>query len=92
MIMQPLIENAVKYGVYENTQESLIEITCTCNTSALSISIRNEFDPDYSYKKGEGIGLKNIRSRLRIIYNSEDLILITKDHHIFEVKVLFPQL
>jgi len=91
LILQPLVENAVKYGVYESTEESVIEITCQCNSSALIVSIRNAFDPDFLYKKGEGIGLKNIRSRISILYNRDDLIHIRKDHDHYEVKIIFPQ-
>jgi len=91
MILQPLVENAVKYGVYENTEESVVTIACSCNASALSISISNEYDPDFIYKKGAGIGLRNIRSRLHIMYGRDDLLFIRKDHRTFEVKVLFPQ-
>ena len=91
LILQPLLENAVKYGVYESTDESVIEIVCDCNSSALSITIRNAWDPDFLSNKGEGIGLKNIRSRLRILYNRDDLLSIRKEHQTFEVTIIFPQ-
>jgi LytS/YehU family sensor histidine kinase len=91
LILQPLIENAVKYGVYESTEESTIEIICTCNSTALSVVIRNAWDPDFQYNKGEGIGLRNIRSRLSILYNRDDLFFIRKDNNIFEVNIIFPQ-
>ena len=91
LILQPLVENAVKYGVYESTEESLIELTFTCNTSALIVSIRNAYDPDFVYKKGEGIGLKNIRSRIRLLYNRDDLLQIRKDPGHYEVRIIFPQ-
>lgn len=91
LILQPLIENAVKYGVYESTEESTIEIICTCNSTALSVVIRNAWDPDFQYNKGEGIGLRNIKSRLSILYNRDDLFFIRKDNNIFEVNIIFPQ-
>jgi len=91
MILQPLVENAVKYGVHESIDESRIEINCSCNSSALIVAIRNAYDPDFNVKKGEGIGLKNIRSRLRIIYTRDDLMQIRKDQSHYEVKILFPQ-
>jgi sensor histidine kinase YesM len=91
LILQPLLENAVKYGVYESIGESVVEINCTCNNTALSIAIKNQWDPDFQSRKGEGIGLKNIRSRLRIIYNRDDLFFIRKDHNTFEVTINFPQ-
>ena len=91
MILQPLVENAVKYGVHESIEESKIEINCSCNSTALIVEIKNAWDPDFAVKKGEGIGLKNIRSRLRIIYNRDDLMQIRKDQRHYEVKILFPQ-
>jgi|WetSurSiteA1Bulk_404760.scaffolds.fasta_scaffold00483_10 two-component system, LytTR family, sensor kinase len=92
LILQPLLENAVKYGVYESTEGSTIEMACSCNSSALSVVIRNEWDPEFQYNKGEGIGLRNIRSRLRILYNRDDLLTIKKDNRNFEVTIIFPQI
>jgi len=92
LILQPLVENAIKFGVYESTEESVIEITSNRNPDALSITIRNAFDPEFPYKKGEGIGLKNIRSRLGILYNRDDLLTIRKGPDQYEVNIMFPQL
>jgi two-component system, LytTR family, sensor kinase len=92
LILQPLLENAVKYGVYESTEGSVIEMICSCNSSALSIVIKNTWDPEFQSNKGEGIGLKNIKSRLRILYNRDDLLNIRKDHNTFEITIIFPQI
>jgi two-component system, LytTR family, sensor kinase len=91
LILQPLVENAVKYGIYENTGESVIELSAFCNSELLSIALTNFYDPDFQAKKGEGIGLKNIRSRLHIIYNNDDLLHVAKSQDKFEVTVIFPQ-
>jgi hypothetical protein len=91
MILQPLVENAIKYGVYESTEESLLEIQCSCNNAALFITIINAYDPDYLYKKGEGIGLRNIRSRMKLIYSRDDLMQISKNARQHEVRIIFPQ-
>lgn len=92
LILQPLLENAVKYGVYESTEGSVIDLICSCNSSALSVVIRNAWDPDSQSNKGEGVGLKNIRSRMRIIYSRDDLLNIRKDNSSFEVTIIFPQI
>ena len=91
LILQPLVENAVKYGVYESIEESQIEITTSCNAEALKVRIINDYDPDFVLKGGEGIGLTNIRSRLGIIYKNNNLININKTFNKFEVTVIFPQ-
>ena len=91
LILQPLIENAIKYGVYESIDQAKIEISTGCSEKALKVKIRNDYNPDFVAKKGEGIGLKNIESRLAIIYKNENLVLTNKSDNIFEVTVIFPQ-
>jgi len=89
--MQPLMENAVKYGIYESTEKSNIYIIATCSPEVLEIVIRNDYDPDFITKKGEGIGLSNVISRMKIQYNRDDLIKINRMDKSFEVKIFFPQ-
>jgi sensor histidine kinase YesM len=91
MIMQPLFENAIKYGVYETTEQVTIKTTCECEGNVLKITISNEYDPVSIKRKGEGIGLKNIRKRMEIIYNQPDLMKITDHKTSFEVQLVIPQ-
>ncbi|MBU2446625.1 MAG: ATP-binding protein [Bacteroidetes bacterium] len=56
----------------------------------VTLTIENNFDPDIGNKQGEGIGLKNIKERLRLIYNMDDLIRINKNENIFKVEILIP--
>ena len=91
MILQPLYENAIKYGVYETTEQVTIKTTCECNGNILKISISNDYDSSTIKRKGEGIGLKNIRKRMEIIYNSPDLLKINDLKTSFEVQLIIPQ-
>jgi two-component system, LytTR family, sensor kinase len=91
LILQPLVENAVKYGIYESTEQSDIFLSATCNEDVLEIIIRNDFDPNFLTKKGEGIGIRNVASRMKIQYGREDLMKINKSEKRFEVKLIFPQ-
>lgn len=92
LILQPLIENAVKYGVYESIEQTDVEISSHCTDENLFISIRNHYDPEFQHKKGAGIGIQNIRSRLKIIYGRDNLLTIAKTNKIFEAKIEFPQI
>jgi sensor histidine kinase YesM len=92
LILQPVIENAIKYGVYENIEESTIELSCICSEDILRLSITNNFDSELIINRGEGIGLQNIRHRLRIIYNSDNLLKINSTDGVFEVIFTFPQI
>ncbi len=73
MILQPIVENAVKYGVYESFGEIRIDIDIASKDTYLVIEVRNNFDPDV-LSSGEGVGLSNIRKRLRLIYQQENLL------------------
>jgi two-component system, LytTR family, sensor kinase len=91
MILQPLFENAIKYGVYEATEPVDVITSCRQIDDFLEITIQNTFDPEVLHKKGEGIGLKNIRERLQILYNNPGLIKTKDLNNIFTVTLLIPQ-
>jgi len=90
MILQPLLENAIKHGVYNSTEEVLVELKCHHNDEYVTIEISNEYDPDSVKKKGEGIGLKNIKKRLQIIYKRNDLLEISAEKLIFRATLKLP--
>lgn len=91
LILQPLIENSIKYGIHDSIDESVVEIVTVCNADVLKVKIKNSYDQDFIEKKGEGVGLNNIRSRLNIMYNSDKLMNINKTNNTFEVTISFPQ-
>ena len=91
MILQPLIENAIKHGVYDSTEEVLVELKCTQDDDHVIIEIRNEYDPDTKKKKGEGIGLKNIKKRLQIIYKRQDLFEVSAEKLMFRATLKLPK-
>lgn len=91
MILQPLFENAIKYGVYETTDQVTIKTTCNCESNFLRITITNDYDASTLKRKGEGIGLRNIRKRMEIIYNSPELVKVTDNKTSFEVQLIIPQ-
>jgi LytS/YehU family sensor histidine kinase len=91
MILQPLYENAIKYGVYEATEPVDIITICKCNEDVLEIVIKNSYDPDVLKKKGEGIGLRNIRDRLEIIYGNPLLLKLKDNKKEFTVTLTIPQ-
>lgn len=91
MILQPLYENAIKYGVYEATEPVGIITKSVCNNDVLEITITNNYDPNSMSKRGEGIGLRNIRDRLQIIYNNPMLMKVEDNKKEFKVTLAIPQ-
>ncbi len=91
MILQPLFENAIKYGVYETTDQVTIKTTCVCDENTLKIHISNDYDASTLKRKGEGIGLQNIRKRLEILYGQSNLMKIADHKTSFEIELTIPQ-
>jgi two-component system LytT family sensor kinase len=91
MILQPLYENAIKHGLYESIEPICIKTHCIANHNKLKISVSNNFDPDSTPIKGEGVGLENIRNKLILFYNRADLMTISKDDNQFKVEICIPK-
>lgn len=69
LILQPLVENAVKYAVAESTKPVTITISAVRNQRQLAVTVRDD-GPGVALsrrdgaKKGLGVGLDNVRRRL----------------------------
>lgn len=92
LILQPLVENAIKYGLYNTLEKVKIEIEARIEESHLYFKITNPFDEDaVEEKKGTGFGLRSIRKKLFILYRRDDLIQTNMDNGIFTVEMRIPQ-
>jgi LytS/YehU family sensor histidine kinase len=91
MILQPLFENAVKHGVYESTEPITIRLVCEGNENEMQLEISNNFDPNQVSRRGAGIGLKNVRNRLLLIYGKDNLMHVQKTENEYTVRLNIPQ-
>ncbi len=71
LILQPLIENAVKHGIAGILDGGAIALEATCGSGWLTITVENDFDPEARAPSRTGIGLENVKSRLRARYSGE---------------------
>lgn len=92
MILQPLFENAIKYGVYEATNPVTIKLKCCSEQQYTHLIIENDYDQQSTRHKGEGIGLQNIRKRLELIYGNPNLLRITNQETTFKVELMLPKI
>lgn len=95
MILQPLYENAIKFGMYDQLAPLLITIICQCAAKDLSISITNNTEmamSNLTSRKGNGIGLSNVVNRLELIYGLPNLVSIDQKKDSFTVNLSIPQL
>ena len=92
LILQPLIENAVKYSMYDTISEATIRISAYLSGEELIVHIENPYDPIDRSSKGKGIGLSNVRSRLALLYNGRSKLIIGKSGNIYKVTLQIPLL
>ncbi len=91
MILQPLIENAIKFSTYDTLEEVKISLSCKPRGEGVLISIKNPYDPFEGSSKGKGIGLKNVRQRLRLVYGSESELITETQREFFIVRMYIPK-
>lgn len=90
LLLQPLIENAVRHGISQLIEGGTITLRIRLHNDRLNINIENPFDPEYVPKKGTGLGVKNVRSRIQTLYGNEGRVDIEKKSNIFIVEFSFP--
>lgn len=74
LLLQPLVENAFKYGVSNNINTAYIKISAQKEGGNIHLSIYNKGNLlDQSVQ--EGIGLKNTQSRLEMSYDTYSFTL-----------------
>jgi two-component system LytT family sensor kinase len=92
LLLQPLIENAIKYSIYQSFENSQIELSATLVNKILQINISNKIELQNMQNTGEGYGLKNIQRRLFLLYGQNDLIKISTENNLFIASIYIPQL
>jgi LytS/YehU family sensor histidine kinase len=91
MLLQPLIENSVKYGIYEATESSVIRLDAGTAGGYLTIRIGNSYDETSGQHRGTGTGIRNIEQRLVHLYGRNDLLRIHKTSDYFEITLKIPE-
>ncbi|HEY0064406.1 MAG TPA: histidine kinase, partial [Telluria sp.] len=90
MILQPLVENAVKHGIGNLAQGGTVRITAYRAGSILHVVIENDVDADAGNRPGTGIGLTNVRQRLATLYGHQASVNWTREQQTFRVAVALP--
>ena len=101
MVVQPLVENAIKHGIALLPAGGWIEVSARRAGSLLHIRVDNALDPDApagaashghsdGNREGNGIGLANVRQRLACAYGHEAGIRWAREGSIFTVAITMP--
>jgi two-component system, LytTR family, sensor kinase len=92
MLLQPVVENAIKFGLYDTTEDVTISIETWKEDGYLFIQVTNPFDAGTSVpQQGTGFGLRSIQRRLYLLFARNDLVQTQTHDHIFTTLIKIPQ-
>jgi LytS/YehU family sensor histidine kinase len=93
LLLQPVIENAIKFGLYDTTDEVVISLEARTEQNDLIIEIKNPFDPETApTRPGTGFGLSSMKKRLALLFYRNDLLTTEQIENIFTTKIRIPQI
>jgi two-component system, LytTR family, sensor kinase len=92
MLLQPIVENAIKFGLYDTTDSITVHIVANTVANDLEIEVKNPFDPETSMPRhGTGFGLSSVQRRLYLLFARNDLLQTRTEGNIFITTVKIPQ-
>lgn len=92
LLLQPIVENAIKFGLYDTTGETIIRIETFKEDNDLVVKVSNPFDPETSSsQQGTGFGLNSVQRRLYLLFARNDLLATKAEKDIFITIVKIPQ-
>ncbi|MFM7858772.1 MAG: sensor histidine kinase [Flammeovirgaceae bacterium] len=91
LLLQPLVENAIKFGLYGTTDKVTIYLNTQREGNALQVEISNPFDTDMQPPEGSGFGLAGLKRRLYLLYARNDLLTTRMEGNQFFVRLMLPE-
>jgi LytS/YehU family sensor histidine kinase len=76
MMLQTLVENAIKHGLEPRTAGGTVWIRARRSDDEVAITVADDGDGFNAKTSGTGIGLKNVRERLRLVYGGNAALAV----------------
>lgn len=70
MVLQTVVENAIKHGIAELPSGGVLRISATLRDGALQVEVRNPRPMNPTPREQQGTGLYNAEERLRLLFGS----------------------
>ena len=92
MIIQLLVENAIKHGISELPNGGIVEIFVADEGDFLTLQVKNtgNLKTSSSIQKKLGVGLQNIKERLALIYGDQSKLLLAEEGEFVVARIKIP--
>jgi two-component system, LytTR family, sensor histidine kinase AlgZ len=90
LLLQPLLENAVKHGIACLPEGGQVRLAAQRQNGRLDILVENSWDPDSPPRRSGGLGLKNVQRRLEARYGKDASLRVNSEGDLFQVSLSLP--
>ena len=90
LCLQPLLENAVYYGIQPLPEGGVITITSVRDGNQLTIEIENPCVADIQKSRGLGIAQDNVRERLKVYFGGQGKLTIYQESNCYRASLRIP--
>lgn len=90
MILQPLVENALRHDLECHSAASDIEVAFDRHGNRLTVQVSNPLHPQTAPSAGLGIGLRGIRARLELAYGGAASLVASRTGERFVAQLSLP--
>ena len=93
MLLQPIVENAIKFGLYDTIGAVEILIEAKNINGQLHVLVQNPYDVETAQPlKGTGFGLASIQRRMYLLFARQDLLQTSTEKNNFITTITIPQI
>lgn len=89
LLLQPLLENAVRHGVEPSEQGAEVQVLTTRRGSRVVIKVINSIHGAGGVP-GSGLALENVRARLDLLHDVQGQFRVTTRDGVFQVRIEVP--
>ncbi len=90
LLLQPIVENAVTHGIAHTLDGGTVRIAAAASAASVRITVENPCDPGRPKATGTGVGLANVRARLRALHGDEARVTAFETDGRWRVEVALP--
>ncbi len=90
LLLQPLVENAVRHGIATCLDGGTIEVEARRRGELVWLTVTNPRDPDGGGRRGTGFGLDIVRRRLSGAYGTHAALAVEPSPESYRVSITWP--